>query len=319
MSTAGSDSARGVHRSAIVTCAVCGPEEHTPTFAQRDWFLGLVPGTFDYWRCCVCGTVTQHPMLGAETLASAYDTYHQPLPDKTTGLQRVIERIAQGEADGLARHADLDAPVVDVGCGAGAFLRRLGRAGWRGERMGVEPEGDVAEHASAQLGLRVSKGAAEHPGLAHASVGTVVMRHVIEHVRDPGEVLDVMYDAIESGGILYLATPDSRALSARVFNRYWHGWDPPRHLHVFSSDSLRQLVRQHGFEPIDEHWHWSPEMWTASLRHALTQGHDRPRRRRLARDHNPVLLPFAGAAATVEVLTHRSTMYALTARRRGSA
>ncbi|HVL97141.1 MAG TPA: class I SAM-dependent methyltransferase, partial [Solirubrobacteraceae bacterium] len=257
-----------------LACVVCGDAPHTHAFRQRDWFLRLVEGEFDYWRCERCGTVRQHPILPDEVLRTAYSTYHDALPAEDGALQRVIERIAQREADFVAAAADTALPVVDIGCGAGAFLRRLGRAGWRGERRGVEPEGEVAAAASAALGIRVEKGTAEGAAFAPGSLGTAVMRHVIEHLRDPGSVLDRLHTALGRGGTLYLGTPDSRALSAAAAGRYWHGWDPPRHLHVFTSDSLRALVRRHGFEPVAERWLWSPEMWNASLHHALTRGRD---------------------------------------------
>jgi len=298
-----------------VLCAVCGPADHEPAFRARDWFLRLIEGEFTYLRCRTCGTVTQHPLLDEATLAKAYSTYHEPLPDDTGAVQRVMERIAQREANLLAHQADITQPVVDVGCGAGHFLRRLGRAGWQGERRGVEPEGDVAATAAAQLSVRVDKGTAEDFAFREGEFGTVAMRHVIEHLRDPGAALDRLHAAIAPGGLLYLATPDSRALSARVFGPYWHGWDPPRHLHIFTSTSLRHLVRNHGFEPLRDSWFWSPPMWTASLRHRLTDGQERPRRRRFASDLNPLLLPPAGVAAGLEIALRRSTMYALTARR----
>lgn len=301
-----------------MSCVVCGPGPASqPAFVAKDWFLRLIDGEFTYVRCTGCGTVRQEPMLDHESLMQAYSTYHEVLPENESAVRRAMERIAQREADFLARTADTSKPVVDVGCGAGLFLRRLGRAGWQGERRGVEPEGNVARTTSERLGLTVDKGTAEDFDLAPGSVGTAVMRHVIEHLRDPAVVLDRLHAAIEPGGHLYLGTPDARALAARVFGRYWHGWDPPRHLHIFTANALRQLVRDHGFEPVQERWFWSPEQWTGSLRHTLTQGHERPRRRAFASDLNPVLLAPASVAAGVETALRRSTMYALTARRSG--
>jgi SAM-dependent methyltransferase len=284
-------------------------------FIARDWYLRLIDGEFRYVRCESCGTIRQDPMVDARTLSRAYTTYHEQMPEAEGLLQRGIERIAQREANFLAGDADTSLPVVDIGCGAGLFLRRLGRAGWVGERRGVEPEGEVAATASARLGITVEKGLAEDLSLEAGGVGTAVMRHVIEHLLDPADVLDRLHRAIAPGGTLYLGTPDARALSAKVFGQYWHGYDPPRHVHVFTASSMRTLVRAHGFEPVRERWFWQPEMWTGSLRHRLTDGHDRPLRRAFAHDRNPLLVAPASVAAGVEVAMRRSTMYSITARR----
>ena len=299
----------------IVECTVCGPTEHAQAFIAKDYFLRLVEGDFPYWRCSRCGTVRLHPLPDDETIGRAYATYHEPLPEQLSKLQQYGEKLAQREATLLTEDADPSRPLVDVGCGAGAFLRRLQRTDFTGELRGVEFVPEVAARATQQLGLPVEQGTAEGFAAEPGSLGTIVMRHVIEHLKDPGEVLARFHTSLEPGGTLYLGTPDSRALSAKAFGKYWHGWDPPRHLHIFTNASLKQLVSQHGFEPVRERWFFSPQMWIASLRHSLTRGHERPRRRRFADDFNPVLLAPSMLTGAAEVAARRSTMYALTARR----
>jgi SAM-dependent methyltransferase len=180
---------------------------------------------------------------------------------------------------------------------------------------GVEPAPNVASETARRLGVPVQTGSLEDMDVADGSMGTVVLRHVIEHLRDPREAIARVRGVLEPGGFVYVATPDARALAAKIFGRYWHGYDPPRHLFAFTRDGLRPLLSTEGFEVVDERWYFAPQMWTGSLRHALGRGR-RPGWVAIAgNDLNPIAAVPAVMGATLEVALHRSTMYAVTARR----
>ena len=297
-------------------CIACGAPSLRPLFTARDWYLGVVPGTFDYERCDVCGTVAIAAQPDDDVLALAYAKTYTPHSARRGLVERVGEPLAQREARRLLQHADPSRAVLDVGCGTGRFLERLRRAGWRGRMVGVEPAPDVALDTSGRLGIEVYAAALEDSDIEPGSFGTIVLRHVIEHVRAPHATLRRIRDLLEPHGVLYLATPDARAFAAAFFGRYWHGYDPPRHLFAFSRDGVRRLLVAEGFKIVDERWDFSPQMWTGSLRHALGRG----RRSRWAaiagHDLNPLAAIPAVVAAGAEVALHRSTMYAATARRR---
>jgi Methyltransferase domain len=144
----------------------------------------------------------------------------------------------------------------------------------------------------------------------------VVLRHVIEHVRDPRTALARVRSLLEPDGLVYVATPDARAVAAKVFGRYWHGYDPPRHLFAFTCDGLKTLLASEGFELVEERWDFAPQMWTGSLRHALGRGRQPAWVTIAGNDFNPLAAGPALVGAGVEVVLHRSTMYAATVRLR---
>jgi 2-polyprenyl-3-methyl-5-hydroxy-6-metoxy-1,4-benzoquinol methylase len=254
------------------------------------------------------------PQPDAETLSAAYAADYGPLQARKGTIARLGERLAQREADRLARLADRTTPLVDLGCGTGAFLRRLQRAEWQGPMRGLEPVETAARFANEQTGLPVEIGTLETMNFEPGSAGTVVMRHVIEHVREPIAALERVRELLKPRGVLYLATPDGRALAASVFGRFWHGYDPPRHLFAFTSEGIRRLLARTGFTVVDEYWQFSPQMWTGSLRHALNRGHRRRWAELVGHDLNPLAAAPAVVGATAEVALHRSTMYAVTVR-----
>jgi SAM-dependent methyltransferase len=165
------------------------------------------------------------------------------------------------------------------------------------------------------LSIEVEIATIETIGLESGTFGAIVLRHVIEHVRQPRAVLARLLQALVPGGILYLPTPDARALGASVFGGYWPGYDPPRHLYVFSSAGVRAMLAAVGYELVDEHWQFSPQMWTGGVRQAWARGGDSRWAPLVGNDLNPIVALPAIAGAIAEVATHRSTMYAATARR----
>ena len=47
-----------------------------------------------------------------------------------------------------------------------------------------------------------------------------------------------------------MGTPNVDALDARLFGQYWALWEAPRHLNVFSPDSLGRVLGQTGFDAV---------------------------------------------------------------------
>ncbi len=296
-------------------CEACGAPALSKFRDMQDHRHRAVAGQFPTWRCSACGTITFWPQPSDATLDAAYVTDYAPFQDKQSLISRIGEPLAQREAVRLARLADPASRLVDVGCGSGIFLERVRRAGWVGELRGVEPNPDVGAATAERLGIEVDIATAETIELEPGAYGVIVLRHVIEHVREPRAVLARLLQALRPGGLLYMPTPDARALGASAFGGYWPGYDPPRHLYVFSSAGARAMLAAVGYELVDEHWQFSPQMWTGGFRQVLARGKESRWASLAGHDLNPVAVVPAIAGAIAEVATHRSTMYAATARR----
>ena len=76
------------------------------------------------------------------------------------------------------------------------------------------------------------------------------MAHVIEHVHHPVKVLRACYSLLKSGGFLWVETPNTASEGHRLFGTSWRGLEPPRHLMLFTPDSLHNALIAAGFADV---------------------------------------------------------------------
>ena len=139
------------------------------------------------------------------------------------------------------------APVLDVGCGRGEFLRLLGEAGV--EAKGVEAAADMVAYARGE-GLDVAHAdALEHlSGLEDGSLGGIFAAQVVEHLPAPVLVrlLELAAAKLRPGGVLVAETINPLTLSALR-----HYFADLTHAQPLVPDTLSLLGRQAGFRTVD--------------------------------------------------------------------
>ncbi len=303
-------------RAESCTCPVCCSPRTAWAFDAHDLALRALAGEFRYRTCRGCGSVFQVPQPTDAELRRAYPSSYAHYRRAHVLRERIAAPLTMPEARRFMRHSDNSGHLIELGAGSGQFLERLKRCGWTGRMEAIELDEPTAGALARRMGISVRAADLDRETLPTAAYDAIVMRHVLEHVRRPGDTLEMVYRALRPSGVLLIGTPDVRALSARIFGRHWWGYEVPRHLVVFSSTALVSLLRRIGFEPLDQWSGFSPQMWSASLG-LLLADQRRPRgwHRIAGSPLNPVTAVAFGAGAAVEALSGRSTMLSVVARR----
>jgi SAM-dependent methyltransferase len=135
--------------------------------------------------------------------------------------------------------------ILDVGCATGLFLHEMALAGW--DAAGVELSGAAAEYGRARYGLQIHEGTLEEATLAAASLDVITYWDVLEHTFSPRAELEHAATLLRPGGLLVINVPNFGSAERWVFGPYWIGFDPPRHLYVFSRATLARLLAETGF------------------------------------------------------------------------
>jgi SAM-dependent methyltransferase len=240
-----------------VACAVCGGIRTNALYVKSGYAIG---------RCAQCGLIYANPRAPEAAILGRYSPdyfWNEYLPslgvvDGTFDLMRFDAR----HASILKMIAD-EAPgrrLLEVGCGAGFFLKAAARAGWQVE--GIELSAEASRFAVERLALSIRRERAEDAPIAAASFDAAAMFDVIEHLFDPRAVLAAIARALAPGGTLVISTPNIDAASRYLLGPDWAVLSPLEHVYYFSEDSLRRLLEATGFSDVRfvrEHVMWGPQ------------------------------------------------------------
>lgn len=130
--------------------------------------------------------------------------------------------------------------ILDYGCGNGEQSRFVQEnniwVGFDFDRKSVE--------TGRKIGLEIFSDFDELVVKCSAINGFdyVIMSHILEHVDDPIETLEMVGELLAEGGKILVYTPNIEAFGRRLTGKYWRGYEAPRHFHLFSPKSLISLV-----------------------------------------------------------------------------
>jgi 2-polyprenyl-3-methyl-5-hydroxy-6-metoxy-1,4-benzoquinol methylase len=125
--------------------------------------------------------------------------------------------------------------LLDVGCGSGGTLLLAKQLGWEVVGLEIDPE---AVRAAKNNGLNVIQGDYRNLKNYSEEFDAVICSHVLEHVHQPVELLELLLDSLKKRGLLFLSTPNSESHMKVRFGKFWRGIEAPRHLHLLGADNL---------------------------------------------------------------------------------
>lgn len=220
------------------------------------------PARFTLVRCDGCGLVRPNPRPTREAIGAYYPPEYSPFAAQAPAGKRGLKGAAQNLFRRIyeARYPGAPYPmagepgrvVLDVGCGTGWFLQRFAEQGW--ETWGLEISPTAAARAADHGVEHVLQCAIEDAELPLARFDLVTFRDSIEHAFDPRLALEKAWQALKPGGIVELLTPDVNSLESRLFGRDWYALEVPRHLQLFTRETLARLLGETGFEML----RWRP-------------------------------------------------------------
>lgn len=298
--------APGVGRMHAV-CPVCGADDPRDALTLRDH---MSPESFSAVACGACGTRYLGDPPPPDRIGEYYDTDAGAAMHQEPGrLFRALRdrRLDSDLAPMLARLGPRE-PVADVGTGDGSVADLLRRRGRPVLALDVYPE---SRWRRRPIPYRAIDLAAELPSGDEWSLpdGTrpagAVLRHVLEHVHRPVDLLATMREA----GIRHVlvVVPNVEARLARRLGADWYYWDPPRHLTFFSAETLRMAAGNAGFDVGYLRTYGLDELATSAHRRALIRrGHGS----RLALALRPTG-PIAGAASILQAPIGDTVLHAV--------
>jgi SAM-dependent methyltransferase len=148
--------------------------------------------TISTYKCKVCGTISYYPKILGDAL------YYNYLSNNLSGYyfeERWEFKIALEVLD----KEDAD-QFLEVGCGAGHFLRLARKRGHEGHGYEIDPHVvETLKLQGFQMLTDLNQDLAEYDAL--------LMFQVLEHLLDPSAFLESMIPHVRSKGVVIISTP----------------------------------------------------------------------------------------------------------------
>ncbi len=222
--------------------------------------------TFSYCKACDLGSASPLPPPSAISNFYDLDCYYTQGESHIKSVQRLFRDKILTK---LAYWADKGRPVsavdfmdrlphsaaaLDIGSGGGSLLEDYARLGWTA--VGIEPDGSAMSRKPDRV-ISVFQGTAEAipEDVKGRLFDLVSMNHVLEHCLDPVRALENARTLLKEDGIFWCEVPNCGCYHFETFNICSEMFDAPRHLHFFTTASLRKMLEKAGFEVTNTYYH----------------------------------------------------------------
>lgn len=237
-----------------VVCDLCGSSEFEIIISRDDWLWLPSRLRTNLVQCTKCSLIYQNPQLEPDELAffygPEYEPYVRPITEERNWLKKMFRLSnVKKKVNLITSFHQNQGYILDVGCSTGVFLSQMKSVGW--ECYGIEPNYYAAEIAKKTQGVNIFQGYLSEFKGTYERFDVVTFWDVLEHTFSPMNELRLANKLLKPNGFLIFNIPNWDAFDRRWLGKYWQGYDPPRHLYVFSKDTLTQYLSQTDFKLID--------------------------------------------------------------------
>lgn len=226
------------------TCPICKSTESHEFLKTYDHFY--TSEKFSIIECESCHFMWTFPCPNAHEISRYYNSQNYiSHNNKASGLINRAYRIFQN-INFFMKYRSIKRNVprgtwMDYGAGNGRFLEYLKRKNI--PVLGYEPDPNARKNSPPGIELKDSK----EYSRASENYACITMWHVLEHVHNLDEILEIHYTNLNDDGVLVIALPNRDSHDANKYKSFWAAWDVPRHLWHFNESNITALAESHGF------------------------------------------------------------------------
>jgi 2-polyprenyl-3-methyl-5-hydroxy-6-metoxy-1,4-benzoquinol methylase len=221
-----------------VNCYLCGNAEHLPVNGQvRD------NPDIKIKKCASCGLVFLDNSSHIDEKFYESNGMGKTVPLGCNFAE--VDILDTQKRFNLYQQELKDKHVLDFGCGRGSFLAELREKNITPYLYALEPNQQHFGYLSSNFALYRS--IEEIPA---GSLDCITMFHVLEHLKDPLDILTKLYEKLNSGGKLIIEVPNSddsllSLYESDAFSKFTY-WSC--HLYLFNSKTLEILIRKTSYK-----------------------------------------------------------------------
>ena len=199
------------------------------------------------------GYYETHPKPQPEDLDSYYKSqdYISHTNSKRSFFERVYHSIrfftVRQKANLINSFKTASKTLLDVGCGTGTFLSHANSQSWN--VTGVEPNLEARSNCDPDIKSFVFT-VEELKRFSKSSFDVITLWHVMEHIYNLEEQMDLICSLLKTEGKLVLALPNYKSFDSKYYKNYWAAFDVPRHLYHFNQNSIETFFIDKGLRLV---------------------------------------------------------------------
>lgn len=137
----------------------------------------------------------------------------------------------------LAKELHEGANVLDYGCGAGEFVKYIEEYF---TTYAFEPNENAKNAAITKTNKTIFYN--DISEIENSSLDAITLWHVLEHIENQEDILNIFYNKLKNNGLLIIAVPNYTSFDARYYKEFWAAYDVPRHIYHFSKKGMEKLM-----------------------------------------------------------------------------
>lgn len=198
---------------------------------------------YRYYLCHQCQTLFLHPLPAQKNLYYYYKKNFQ-YSAGYANIQRT-KQIAKKIIQRLLNLNPQGKTLFDIGSGCGYFLEEAYKK--RLEVVGIEPSKRLYQFTSTRLPAKQVKVfnadfESYYKNNKKKRFDFITLNHLIEHLKNPQDIVTKIFRLLNENGILYIETPNLNSHLFNVEQKNYTFLTPPEHLWIFSQKSIQHII-----------------------------------------------------------------------------
>lgn len=236
-----------------LNCILCNEDDTEKVLTGKDFRYGTSDEMFAVVRCKKCKLVYINPRPTKDDISRYYPENYRTR-ETLKSAARIERRMRKYKTKRRALlfknpwyiNFPAETIVLDIGCGVGELLLRLKELSCNAYGADVDEITSKYLHETMNLNVAVCDIDSGTP-FSDNFFDVIIMRHSLEHVHNPADVLREVKKIMKPGGLLVIGVPNIDSFVSKITKEKWNDLDIPRHLFHFNPLTISALLHKSGF------------------------------------------------------------------------
>lgn len=200
-------------------------------------------------RCKNCGTIYPNPIPKESALNKYYSLFAKNVNESVNNRFEFLIRLSNERLQRIenlfSNQSTNNLKLIDIGTGPGVFVATAIDRGWDAKGLELAEKNCVYAKESFNIDL-INKDIKNFD--PDEKFDVITLFEVIEHLRNPNQILQKLNSLLKSNGILVLATPIKDSVYGKKMKEKSIFWTTVAHLFYFEKRVIESILKDNGLE-----------------------------------------------------------------------